>query len=118
MMRKQEIVNAAREYIDTVIFSVPSDVIYFEAGAEWADEHPINVWHDASEEPQENSEILVQWNVKGNSGYESYHTCLNTCLIENWDRFIERYDVSIWAYIDDLLPKQFGNSEQLKGGEK
>ena len=23
-----------------------------------------------------------------------------------------------WAYIDALLPKSFGNSEQLKGGEK
>ena len=114
MIRKQEIVNAAREYIDTVIFSLPSDVIYFEAGAEWADEHPINVWHDSREEPKEDSEILVQWNIKGNSGYKLYHTC----LIENWDRFIEGYGVSIWAYVDDLLPKQPGNSEQLKGGKQ
>lgn len=24
-----------------------------------------NLWHDASEEPKEDSEILVQWNIKG-----------------------------------------------------
>lgn len=71
-------------------------------------------WHDASEEPMDNSEILVQWNIKGSSGYESYYTS----TIENWEKFLEKYGVSRWAYIDDLLPKQFGNSEQLKGGEK
>ena len=76
-------------------------------------EYIINVWHDASVRPKDNSEILVQWNIKGNSGYESYYTC----CIENWDRFIGGYGVSRWAYIDDLLSKQFGNSEQLKSNE-
>ena len=76
--------------------------------------HSINVWHYARVRPKDNSEILIKWNIKGNSGYESYHTS----TIENWERFLEKYGVSRWAYIDDLLPKQFGNSEQLKGGEK
>ena len=61
-----------------------------------------NLWHDASIRPKENSEILVNWNIKDHSGYESYHTR----AIENWDRFIEGYGVSKWAYIDDLLPKE------------
>lgn len=72
-----------------------------------------NLWHDVNENPKENSVILVQWNIKGNSGYEFYYADSI-----NWDRFVEIYGVSMWAYIDDLLPKQFGNSEQLKGGEK
>ena len=71
-----------------------------------------NLWHDANENPKENSVILVQWNIKGNSGYEFYYADSI-----NWDRFVELYGVSIWAYIDDLLPKQFGNSEQLKGDD-
>lgn len=73
----------------------------FINGAKWADEHPVDVWHDASERPKDNSEILVQWNIKGNSGYESYYTC----CIENWDRFIGGYGVSRWAYISDIVPK-------------
>ena len=85
-------------------------------GLKIADEHPNleSLWHYARVRPKENSEILIKWNIKGNSGYESYHTS----TIENWERFLEKYGVSIWAYIDDLLPKQFGNPEQLKGGEK
>ena len=64
-------------------------------------EYIINVWHDASVRPKDNSEILVQWNIKGNSGYESYYTC----CIENWDRFIGGYGVSRWAYISDIVPE-------------
>lgn len=78
-----------------------SEAISFARGARWADEHPVDVWHDASEEPKDNFEILVQWNIKGNSGYESYYTC----CIENWDRFIGGYGVSRWAYISDIVPK-------------
>ena len=70
----------------------------------------INVWHYARVRPKDNSEILIKWNIKGNSGYESYYTS----TIENWEKFLEKYGVSRWAYISDLLPKQFGNSEQLK----
>lgn len=90
--------------------------IGFFYGALWADKHPnlASLWHDASERPKDNCEILIQWNIKGNSGYESYYTS----TIENWTTFIEKYGVSRWAYIDDLLPKQFGKSEQLKGGKK
>lgn len=76
--------------------------------------HSINVWHYARVRPKENSEILIKWNTKGNSGYESYYTS----TIENWENFLEKYGVSRWAYVDDLLPKQFGNSEQLKGDER
>ena len=111
MTRKEEILNAARNYIRGVILSSPSNVIHFENGAKWADEHPNleSLWHDANENPKENSVILVQWNIKGNSGYEFYYADSI-----NWDRFVELYGVSIWAYIKDLLPKQPGNSEQLK----
>lgn len=85
-------------------------------GLEAADAEPnlASLWHDVSEEPNKNSVILVlQWNIKGNSGYEFYYADSI-----NWDRFVEIYGVSIWAYVSDLLPKQFRKSEQLKGDEK
>ena len=75
--------------------------------------YSINVWHYARAIPKYDSEIIIKWNIEDNSGYESYYTS----TIENWERFIEKYGVSRWAYIDDLLPKQFGNSEQLKGDD-
>lgn len=115
MTREDEILKAARDYVSNVTLSSPSNVIHFEYGAKWADEHPNleSLWHDASEKPNKNSVILVQWNIKGNSGYEFYYADSI-----NWDRFVELYGVSIWAYVNDLLPKQFRNPEQLKGGER
>lgn len=39
MTREEQILNAAREYNNGIIFSNPSNVLHFEAGAKWADEH-------------------------------------------------------------------------------
>lgn len=127
MTREEEIKQAAEAYASQMCNlcldkyclkmgltcpNIHESVIAFTDGSEWADEHPNlkSLWHDASVRPKDNSEILIKWNIKGNSGYESYHTS----TIENWEKFLEKYGVSRWAYIDDLLPKHFGNSEQLK----
>ena len=40
MTRKERILQAARDYVGSVTFSSHSDVIHFENGAKWADEHP------------------------------------------------------------------------------
>ena len=75
----------------------------FNDGIKAADaEHNLeSLWYNTSIRPKDNSEILVNWNIKGHSGYESYYIC----GIENWDRFIERYGISKWTYISDLLTK-------------
>ena len=105
MTREEQIITACKGFlaaypnIDQAGLSIG-----FLDGAVWSDKNPVNVWHDASEEPEGNSAILVQWNIKGNSGYEFYYADSI-----NWDRYVEIYGVSIWAYISDLLPK---------GGEK
>lgn len=96
MTREQQINKASIANSDSI-----SEALSFARGARWADEHPVDVWHDASVRPKDNYEILVQWNIKGNSGYESYYTC----SIENWDRFVERHGVFHWAYVNDLLQK-------------
>lgn len=66
----------------------------FIAGAKWADEHPINVWHNANEEPKRGSLILLIMQ----SG-----TAIVAKIIEPNHTFNhgER-----WAYINDLLPKE------------
>ena len=107
MARKEEIMNA----IDAIIPIPPPNngrtyeqalmATGFEAGAKWADEH-INLeslWHDASEEPNDYpilcidklSNILIEYSLKN---YD-----------EGWAECVEFNDISQWAYIKDLLPK-------------
>lgn len=75
----------------------------FADGAKWSDQHPINIWHQADEEPQGNNwKILCQDEENG-------------CWVENrtdaidihntWNEYVEIEMVVKWAYISDLLPK-------------
>ena len=103
MTREDEILQAARDYVSGVTLSSPSDVIHFEYGAKWADEHPKNVWHDASEEPAgDNWEILC---------VDIHNGCwvdgrVNALLLHNrWDEYADIELVKMWAYVKDLFPK-------------
>lgn len=104
MKRGEEILKAARDYVSSVTLSSPSNVIHFEAGAKWADKHPVNVWHDTSEKPILHKPILIQ------CGYP-LHTYEATALSEDviWGDFVVLNAIFGWAYIKALLPK---------GGEK
>lgn len=64
MTRKEEIYKATRDYLFN--FFIPSGVrveewnTCFEAGANWADEHPKNPWRDASKElPKSANEVFI-----------------------------------------------------------
>ena len=78
----------------------------FEEGAKWADKYPaINFWHDASEEPEEHSKIVIVdtkeewWNIDYvSNNFDGYG-------LYGWDFAKVHYDIKIWAYADDLLPK-------------
>ena len=72
----------------------------FIAGAIWADNNPVNVWHDASEMPKEGELILIQFD-------EDCYDTLVLCDLAA-DLFYARckkYGDIRWAYINDLLPK-------------
>lgn len=78
----------------------------FIAGVIWSDNNPsqdsINlskVWHDASEEPQEDGWILVQFST------DVYDTLALPRDVDVWRDFIEMRNFARWAYISDLLPK-------------
>ena len=72
----------------------------------------VNVWHDVSENPTEDTLILY----RTTSG--KYGTTELVCTSEGvWHLFVKDYEVAEWAYISDLLPKQFGKSKQVKGGK-
>lgn len=106
MIRKEQILQAARDYVSSVTFSSPSDVIHFENGAKWADEHPNleSLWHDASEEPQDGY-LLIEF------GENKYDTLLLRHYFGEsiWKIWCREKKIIRWAYISDLFPK---------GGEK
>ena len=67
------------------------------------------IWHDASEEPEEHSKIVivdtkgVWWDIDyASDDFDGYG-------LYGWESCIAHYNLKIWAYISDLLPK---------GGEK
>ena len=106
MTREEQILQAARNYVSHVTLSSPSDVIHFGYGAKWADEHPVNVWHDLSEEPRNYEYILFEYISNRNElKYFAYYvTPFGNALHE-----FEKFGKCRWAYISDLLQK---------GGEK
>ena len=72
-----------------------------------------SIWHDASEKPHAKEWLLIQF---GEDDYDALS--LDDLYIDMWCTWCKTYNVIRWAYISDLLPKQFRNSKQEKGGEK
>ena len=129
MTREEEIKQAAEAYASQMCNlcldkyclkmgltcpNIHESVIAFTDGSKWADEHPNieNLWHDASEEPQgDNLKILC---------VDIYNECRVESRVNGflrhykWSDYVAIELVKMWAYIDDILPKQFGNSEQLR----
>ena len=130
MTREEEILNAARTRAerhqiaemelyggDKCNYSYGriyfSEIASFEAGAKWADQHPNNVWHDANEKPRTKEWLLVQFDE---DDYDTIY--FDNLYTDMWSTWCKTSYVIRWAYISDLLPKQFGNSKQPKGGEQ
>lgn len=105
MTREEEILKGAQTYVDILSFSSPSDVFHFKNGAKWADEHPNlkSIWHDAGEEPEDNSHILIRYNYLGTMEFKSYH--LNYQCGFKWSELVNFQEIKCWAYVDDIFPK-------------
>ena len=78
------------------------DDIAFLDGVKWADKHPVNVWHDVSEDPKINEDVVL-YDCCGNFIAEFFDGSVT------WHNIVLYYKATMWAYADDLLPK---------GGEK
>ena len=115
MTREEEILNAARTRAerhqiaemelyggDKCNYSYGriyfSEIASFEAGAKWADQHPNNVWHDASDEPKEDMDILF---ISKNGKVHK----VSKIDLSLYDWLKDNDDIKRWAYVDDLLPK-------------
>ena len=118
MTRDEEIITACKSFLSRYPSIDQAGLsIGFLDGAVWADKHPnlASLWHDASEEPQSGIEMLIEY--ENQWGTYKYHGTfyLHKDSEVRWKELCEEQKVIRWAYISDLLPKQFGNSERLKG---
>lgn len=109
MTREEQILQAARNYVNHVTLSSPSDVIHFGYGAKWADEHPNleSLWHNPSEEPLLEEVEIIFINEQNfahiserNGGYFSH-----TLVDYSWEEYVNSLKIKRWAYIKDLFSK-------------
>lgn len=99
MTREEEISKAAySQYCnsESICFNLMRDS--FKQGAQWADNNPKNVWHDVSEKPQENTDILF---ISKNRKVHKVSKINN--LLYDWIK--DNDDIQKWVYIEDILPK-------------
>ena len=94
MKREEQIISEAKKhYYDDINCHNA-----FLHGVEWADEHPVDVWHDKSEMPKEGEWILIQFDE---DSYDTLVLCdMNADMYCAW---CKKYDDIRWAYIADLL---------------
>ena len=97
MTREEQIIAEAKKYYSDSINCHNA----FLHGVEWADAHPINVWHEAKEKPRAKEWILVQFEE------DEYQTlALSEGGVDTWfNDWVDEYRAIRWAYIADLLPK-------------
>ncbi len=80
----------------------------YEEGAKWR----INsVWHVTFEMPERGRDFLYE-SARGWFGINNTAKMAREVHTENWDRFVEGFDVIRWGYIDDLLPTE--NAENFQ----
>ncbi|MGN0091124.1 MAG: hypothetical protein ACI36Z_09270 [Alloprevotella sp.] len=92
---------------------------WFLEGVKWADEHPINVWHDINEEPKMGKQVLGIDSVWHDAQVEEPEEdieflcdddCINWCVrgwncILPWEDYCRNNGITKWAYVRDLLPE-------------
>ena len=103
MKREEQIISEAKKYYSDSINCHNA----FLHGVEWADEHPVDVWHPVSEEPQGNNWKILCQDEENDCWAENRTDAID--LHNAWNEYVEIEMVVKWAYISDILPK---------GGEK
>lgn len=105
MTRDEEIITACKGFLSRYPSIDQAGLsIGFLDGAVWADKHPVNVWHDASEEPKLDQWFLAQI---GDDAFDTFIMAMDKN--KKWINWCKGINIKRWAYINDLLPK---------GGEK
>ena len=110
MTREELILSAAREYNNGITLSSPSNVLHFEAGANWADNNPKSPWISVKEDlPYNHKELLLStgYHTVSVFTYKKGGACgIDNMIIRNgkweWEAWKENY--LYWMPIP-ILPK-------------
>ena len=109
MTREEEIKCASKDYVNYLLDKqeyhnedyTEDDIRQaFEKGAMFADNNPglLSLWHDASDEPKEDMDILFM----SKNGKVHKVSKIDNSL---FDWLKDNDGIDKWAYISDLLPK-------------
>lgn len=113
MIDDKEIEEAARNYCNNC-YPASQDAPFiaegFRKGARWAiHEFLKNLWHPASEKPEEHTDIIYIdeykdfWDI---NNYDSNN--FDDSFGKGWKSACRTQDIYKWAYKDDLFPKKGG----------
>lgn len=84
----------------------------FIMGAQWAQKELIkSLWHDASEEPRDHTDIVyVNENGSVWSEYDYYADNYDDAFHKGWLSFVNNGVLRVikWCYLSDILPKEGG----------
>ena len=112
MIDKNKIKSAAQGYCDATYGTLNTNPFIAEAfrkGAKWAINEFLNdLWHPNTEEPDKRKSDII---TIGSYNYISIH--LKESFIwkeESWRYSISRCQITKWAYLSDILPKQKGGN--------
>lgn len=119
MTREEKIEKLLDDKFDTDLYDYKTDTSYwnycsgFRQGVKWADNHPVNIWHNASEKPENGKIILL----------EVVNTIPQKNEVRYFVEYAEEWIVNLmntdgfqsrWAYISYLLPKEENMNEESK----
>ena len=112
MIDKNKIKSAAQGYCDATYGTLNTNPFIAEAfgkGAKWAINEFLNdLWHPNTEEPDKRKSDII---TIGSYNYISIH--IKESFIwkeESWRYSISRCQITKWAYLSDILPKQKGGN--------
>ena len=84
----------------------------FIMGAQWAQKEFVkSLWHDASEEPRDHTDIVyVNENGSVWSEYDYYADNYDDAFHTGWLSFVNNGVLRVikWCYLSDILPKEGG----------
>lgn len=82
----------------------------FKAGAKWAiNEFLKDLWHPNTKEPDKNKSDIITLGFDNDAYLQFKESIL--WKEESWRRSISRCQITKWAYLSDILPKEGGNHD-------
>lgn len=101
MIDEKKIKEATEKYFEEEGYK-PYIEQSFKDGAAWVQREFVkSLWHDASEEPKSNKEIITLTKYYGAE-------TLNLSGVFDWEYIAHLHNIIRWAYLDDILPKEGG----------